>query len=95
MDNAVRFKLPADCAGIDQSLPLRVDGVFRVRRIYLGKPDDAYSEVGPWTVDAGGQVLTLRNSSQTLMFAVRDDATLRMLEQRGQPLHRLAILTFA
>jgi uncharacterized lipoprotein NlpE involved in copper resistance len=95
VDNAVRLKLPVDCAGIDPRLPLRVDGVFRLRRIYPGKPDGAYSEVGRWTADADGQVLTLRSSSQTLMFAVKDDATLRMLDQREQPLHRLAILTFA
>ena len=67
---AVGFALPAtfaglmpcaDCAGIAQTLTLRADGLYRLRRIYLDKPDGPFAELGRWTADERGKRLTLRS----------------------------------
>ena len=92
---AVGFALPAtfagvmpcaDCAGITQTLTLRADGLYRLRRTYLGKPDGPFNELGQWTTDASGQRLTLRSGSETLLLEVKDAATLRLLDRLGQPI---------
>ena len=92
---AVDFALPAtfagvmpcaDCVGVAQTLTLRVDGLYRLRRTYLGKPDGPFAELGRWTADARGKQLTLRSGSETLLFEVKDNATLRLLDRLGQPI---------
>jgi copper homeostasis protein (lipoprotein) len=47
----------ADCAGIAQTLSLREDGLYRMRRTYLGKPGNPFAETGRWQVDASGRLL--------------------------------------
>lgn len=76
----------ADCAGIAETLTLRADGLYRLRRIYLDKPDGPFSELGRWTADASGKRLTLRSGSETLLFEVKDNAALRLLDRLGQPI---------
>jgi uncharacterized lipoprotein YbaY/heat shock protein HslJ/uncharacterized lipoprotein NlpE involved in copper resistance len=91
----VSFALPAtfsgvvpcaDCAGIDQTLTLRADGLYRLRSTYVGKPDGTFTELGRWEADASGKQITLRSGKQTRMFSVTDNATLRLLDQLGQPI---------
>lgn len=98
---AVGFALPAtfagvmpcaDCAGITHTLTLRADGLYRLRRTYLGKPDGPFNELGRWTTDASGQRLTLRSGSETLLFEVKDNETLRLLDCLGQPITSVANL---
>lgn len=82
----------ADCPGIAQTLTLRADGLYRLRRTYLSKPEGPFSELGRWTEEAGGKVLRLRSGSQATLFAVRDDASLRLLDRLGQPIGSTANL---
>jgi len=92
---AVGFALPAtfagvmpcaDCAGIAQTLTLRADGLYRLRRTYLDKPDGPFAELGRWMADASGKRLTLRSGSEILLFEVKDNTTLRLLDRLGQPI---------
>ena len=76
----------ADCAGVAQTLTLRADGLYRLRRIYLDKPDGPFAELGRWTADERGKRLTLRSGSESLLFEVKDNATLRLLDRLGQPI---------
>lgn len=99
--SAVGFELPAtftgimpcaDCPGIAQTLTLRADGLYRLRRIYLGKPDGQFSEPGRWTAEARGKVLSLRSGTDVILFAVRDDGSLRQLDREGQAIESAANL---
>jgi heat shock protein HslJ/uncharacterized lipoprotein NlpE involved in copper resistance len=92
---AVGFALPAtfagvmpcaDCAGIAETLTLRADGLYRLRRTYLDKPDGPFAELGRWIADASGRRLTLRSGSEILLFEVKDNETLRLLDRLGQPI---------
>jgi uncharacterized lipoprotein YbaY/heat shock protein HslJ/uncharacterized lipoprotein NlpE involved in copper resistance len=92
---AVGFALPAtfagvmpcaDCAGVAQTLTLRADGLYRLRRTYLDKPDGPFVELGRWRADESGTRLALRSGSETLLFEVKDHATLRLLDRLGQPI---------
>jgi heat shock protein HslJ len=92
---AVGFALPAtfagvmpcaDCAGVAQTLTLRADGLYRLRRTYLDKPDGPFAELGRWRVDESGTRLTLRSGSEILLFEVKDHTTLRLLDRLGQPI---------
>lgn len=75
----------ADCAGIAQTLSLREDGLYRMRRTYLGKPGNPFSEIGHWRVDAGGRLL-LRSGSEQSRFEIAGADTLRQLDRAGQPI---------
>ena len=75
----------ADCAGIAQTLSLREDGLYRMRRTYLGKPDNPFAEIGRWRVDAGGRLLLSSGSEQSL-FEIAGADTLRQLDRAGQPI---------
>ena len=82
----------ADCVGIAQTLTLRADGLYRLRRTYQGKPDGPFTELGRWTMDATGARLTLRSGKEALLFLVKDAATLRLLDRQGQPIKSSANL---
>ena len=73
----------ADCAGIAQTLTLREDGLYRMRRTYLGRPGNPVSEVGHWRLDANGRLL-LRSGSDVSRFAIDAADTLRQLDHAGQ-----------
>lgn len=88
----VSFALPAtfagllpcaDCTGIAHTLTLRADGLYRLRRTYLGKAGAPQSEVGRWSADASGQRLTLGEGAQ---FALATRDTLRLLDRQGAPI---------
>lgn len=75
----------ADCVGIAQTLSLREDGLYRLRRTYLGKPGNPFSEIGRWRVDADGRLL-LRRGSDVILFVIDGADTLRQLDRAGQPI---------
>lgn len=98
---SVAFELPAtfvgvlpcaDCPGLVQTLTLRADGLYQLRRTYLSRPAGPFVELGRWTAEAGGKVLRLRSGKQTTLLAVRDDASLRLLDRLGQPIRSTANL---
>lgn len=73
----------ADCRGIAQTLSLRADGLYRLRRTYLGKDAAAVSELGHWSLDASGKQLTLSSPNSRIQMALLDDGHLRLLDQQG------------
>ncbi len=75
----------ADCAGIAQTLSLREDGLYRMRRTYLGKPGNPFAEIGRWRVDAGGRLL-LRSGAEQSLFEITGADTLRQLDRAGRPI---------
>jgi len=76
----------ADCSGIEQTLTLRADGLYRLRRIYQGKPDGTYTELGRWSTDASAKRLTLLSGPELSLLEVIDSDTLRQLDRLGQPI---------
>ena len=92
--SSVGFALPAtfagvlpcaDCAGIAHTLTLRADGLYRLRRTYLGKPDGPFVETGRWTADRNGKRLALHgDTGNKVFFSVRADGALRQLDLNGQ-----------
>ena len=74
----------ADCPGIEHTLTLRGDGLYRMRRIYQEKPDGSYSEMGRW--QAEGELLTLTNGSETNLFEITDAQTIKQLDGTGEPI---------
>ena len=76
----------ADCTGIAHTLTLRADGLYRLRRTYLGKPDGPFAEIGRWTADTQGQRLTLDSGRDSQFFALQGKDTLRLLDRTGQPI---------
>jgi uncharacterized lipoprotein NlpE involved in copper resistance len=82
----------ADCAGIAHTLTLRADGLYRLRRTYLGKPGEPTAEVGRWTADESGQQIALGRGGTTQRFTVVDGQTLRQLDRLGQPIKSAANL---
>lgn len=82
----------ADCTGIEQTLTLRADGLYRLRRVYQEKPAGTFAELGRWTLDAQRKRLTLLSASEMQLFEVRDDSTLRQLDRLGQPIKSAANL---
>lgn len=75
----------ADCPGIAHTLTLRADGLYRIRRTYLGRPGAPVAEVGRWTLDPGGRQLTLGQGESTQRFSLPNAETLRQLDRRGRP----------
>jgi heat shock protein HslJ/uncharacterized lipoprotein NlpE involved in copper resistance len=75
----------ADCAGIAHTLTLREDGLYRLRRTYLGKPGNPFSEIGHWRLDVDGRLL-LRRGSDVSLFVIDGAATLRQLDRAGRPI---------
>ena len=75
----------ADCAGIAQTLSLRDDGLYRLRRTYLGKPGNPFAEIGRWRIDAGGRLLLSSGAEQSL-FEIAGADTLRQLDRASQPI---------
>jgi uncharacterized lipoprotein NlpE involved in copper resistance len=75
----------ADCPGIAHTLTLRADGLYRMRRTYLGRPGEPVAEVGRWSVDHGGTQLALGRGAAPQRFAVVDGQTLRQLDRQGVP----------
>ncbi len=91
----LKFDLPAsfsgvlpcaDCQGIAQTLTLRADRLYRLRRTYIGKPGEPVAEVGPWTTTDNGSQIVLGRGEGGQRFALVDARTLRQLDRHGQPI---------
>jgi uncharacterized lipoprotein NlpE involved in copper resistance/uncharacterized lipoprotein YbaY len=78
----------ADCPGIDETLTLRSDGLFLLRRIYQDKSVQPFVEHGRWTVAADKLVLT--NASGLQNYTKISDNTLRKLDTSGNPINTSA-----
>jgi len=76
----------ADCAGIAVTLTLREDGLYRLRRTYLGKPGAPFNEIGRWAAETSSGRLLLRSGSLRTVFELPDAATLRQLDGQGRPI---------
>jgi heat shock protein HslJ/uncharacterized lipoprotein YbaY/uncharacterized lipoprotein NlpE involved in copper resistance len=92
-ESSASFTLPAtfsgvtpcaDCPGIAETLTLRSDGLFLLRRIYQDKSVSPFVEHGRWTMTADKLVLT--NASGTQNYTKISDDTLRKLDSLGQPI---------
>lgn len=92
-DSSASFTLPAtfsgitpcaDCPGIAETLTLRSDGLFLLRRIYQDRSVAPFVEHGRWTMTADKLVLT--NASETQNYIKINDNTLRKLDSSGQPI---------
>jgi len=76
----------ADCAGIRYHLDLWPDGVFHLRREWLGT-DGVAVDLGRWQETPGRSAIALYGGTEeTLGFAVVDADTLRLLDRQGQPI---------
>jgi uncharacterized lipoprotein YbaY/heat shock protein HslJ len=78
----------ADCPGIAETLTLRSDGLFLLRRIYQDKSEQPFVEHGRWTVNENKLVLT--NASETQFYEKINDNTLRKLDISGKPINTSA-----
>ena len=76
----------ADCEGIRHDLDLRPDGSFSLRIEYLGRPGNpAFVYDGRWVLDGADGTLTLSGDRERpLSFAIKDNATLRLLDGAGR-----------
>ena len=76
----------ADGPGIRYRLDLYPDQAFALRTTYLGRKDDSRpDDIGNWKVSADGSTLTLLGGREAqVMFAIKDDRTLRKLDFAGR-----------
>ncbi|QJQ05312.1 hypothetical protein EJG51_005015 [Undibacterium piscinae] len=82
----------ADCQGVAQTLSLRADGLYRLRRTYLGKDMAAVSELGRWRLDAGTRQVKLISPQSVTQMELLDDGNLRLLDQQGHSIKTSANL---
>ena len=74
----------ADCPGIEETLTLRSDGLFLLRRIYQDKSVNPFVEHGRWKAEDDKLVLT--NASGSQIYQKINDNTLRKLDTSGKPI---------
>ena len=73
----------ADCPGIDYQLNLFPDGVFVTRSAYQER-DVAVDDIGRWVLSSDGRVVVMKGANdRPVMFAIRDDDALVMLDAEG------------
>ncbi|WP_295756215.1 YbaY family lipoprotein [Undibacterium sp.] len=82
----------ADCQGVAQTLSLRADGLYRLRRTYLGKDMASASELGRWSLDAGTRQVKLISPQSVTQMELLDDGNLRLLDQQGHSIKTSANL---
>jgi len=76
----------ADCEGIRHHLDLWPDGVFHLRRTYLGRPGGA-DDIGRWRRDPGRSAILLYGGREMpLQFEIKGPQTLRLLDIQGRPI---------
>ncbi|MBT9394563.1 copper resistance protein NlpE N-terminal domain-containing protein [Hymenobacter sp. NST-14] len=75
-----------DCQGIATRLTLKPDSLYVLQEQYLGRPDPAVYQRGPWRVR--GQVLTLAPSGNApgRSYQVAAENTLQLLDATGKPM---------
>jgi copper homeostasis protein (lipoprotein) len=76
----------ADGPGIRYHLDLFPDQAFALRLTYLDRKDDTrFDDIGNWKVSEDGRTVTLHGSREApVMFAIKDDRTLRKLDLAGR-----------
>ncbi len=78
----------ADCSGQRLTLNLRPDGIFLLRRTYVGVAagkDEHFYELGRWVASQDGMRIVLQVGTEVPnQFAIIDRGTLRMLTNEGQ-----------
>lgn len=82
-----RGELPcADCEAIRHHLDLWPDGVFHLRREWVGR-SVVRDELGRWRIDPARIVLVLESGGQPLLqFEIKGQDVLRLLDQAGRPI---------
>ncbi len=81
----------ADCPGIEHHLDLFPDRAYYLRRVYQGKHDRPFDEIGAWEVLAGGRTLVLHDEREERpRFAIKDAKTLTKLDLEGRPIDSAA-----
>ncbi|MBP6279571.1 MAG: YbaY family lipoprotein [Rhodocyclaceae bacterium] len=97
----LKFDLPAsfsgvlpcaDCQGVAQTLTLRSDGLYQLRRTYIGKPGEPIADIGRWTRPDNGNQLVIGRGEGGQRFEIVDRQTLRQLDRLGQTIHNGANL---
>ena len=75
----------ADCQGIRYQLNLFPDDSYVLRMTYVGRtPASNVDDIGSWVPSSDRRAIVLRGvRQQTMMFAVRDQQTLRQLDVNG------------
>jgi len=76
-----------DCAGIREHLMLLPDGTFLFSRTFMRTGhDEVYYDIGSWVASSDGGRIVLRGAkAKPDQLAVRNDATLRRLDDDGKP----------
>ena len=73
----------ADCPGIYYQLNLFPDRTFVARSTYRER-DVAVDDIGRWVLSSDGRVVVMKGANERpVMFAIRDDDTLVMLDAEG------------
>jgi copper homeostasis protein (lipoprotein) len=73
----------ADCPGIYYQLNLFPDRTFVARSTYRER-DAAIDDIGRWVLSSDGRVVVMKGANdRPVMFAIRDDDTLVMLDAEG------------
>lgn len=75
----------ADCEGIATEIILNDDETYAIKRVYLGKDDQAFKETGTfqWTEDGGSIVLKEKVKGSPTLFKVGENYLLH-LDQDGE-----------
>ena len=77
----------ADCPGIEHHLDLFPDRAYYLRRVYQGKHDGSFDDIGAWEVTAAGRTLVLHGEREDRpRFAIKDAKTLTQLDLEGRPI---------
>lgn len=77
----------ADCPGIEHHLDLFPDHAYYLRRVYRGRGDGRFDEIGAWEVSAAGRTLVLHGErEERLRFAIKDAKTLTLLDREARPI---------
>jgi len=77
----------ADCPGIEYHLDLFPDRAYYLRRVYRGRHDGSFDDIGAWEVTAAGRTLVLHGAREERpRFAIKDEMMLTKLDLEGQPI---------
>lgn len=75
----------ADCEALRYHLDVFDDGVYFLRRIYVGRSPSGVDDIGKWKIAADGRTLELHGQHKPAeLFEIRDATTLRKLDLAGK-----------
>ncbi|MHC5201812.1 copper resistance protein NlpE [Myroides sp. LJL119] len=82
-DGTYKGVLPcADCPGIEVTIVLNPDGTFQREDVYQDKKDGTFKQVGTFTWDKDGRIVTLKSKDEVSQFQVREGSMV-MLDTQG------------